>query len=140
MPLLGYYAGSAFYNTLVIIDHWIALLLLSAIGINMILEGIKEYQNSDQPYETSAFTLKILLVQGIATSIDALALGISFAVIRTNIFLAVVIIGITTFLCCLLDSFLGKKFDALLKEKAQIFGGSILILMGIRILLHHIFA
>ncbi len=140
MPLIGYYIGSAFYETIAFLDHWIALLLLGAIGCNMILEGIKSYRNPDDTCEREAFTLKILLAQGIATSIDALALGISFAVMRTNIFLAVAFIGIITFSCSLFGTFLGKKFDRFLKEKAEIFGGCILIFIGVRIFMDHVFS
>ncbi len=140
MPLIGYYIGSAFYETIAFLDHWIALLLLGAIGGNMILEGIKAYRNPDNTCETEDFTLKILLAQGVATSIDALALGISFAVMRTNIFLAVAFIGIITFLCSLFGTFLGKKFDRFLKEKAEIFGGCILIFIGVRIFMEHVFS
>ena len=140
MPLIGYYIGSAFYETIAFLDHWIALLLLSAIGGNMILEGIKAYRNPDNTCVTEDFTLKILLAQGVATSVDALALGISFAVMRTNIFVAVALIGIITFLFSLFGTFLGKKFDRFLKEKAEIFGGCILIIIGIRIFMEHVFS
>lgn len=140
MPLLGYYIGSAFYETIAFLDHWIALLLLGAIGSNMILEGIKAYRNTDKNCETEPFTLKLLLTQAVATSIDALALGISFAVMRTNIFLAVFLIGIITFLFSLFGTFLGKKFDRFLKEKAEIFGGCILIFIGVKIFMEHVFS
>ncbi|MFU0828374.1 MAG: putative manganese efflux pump MntP [Lachnoclostridium sp.] len=140
MPLIGYYMGSTFYDTIAFLDHWIAFLLLGAIGANMISEGIKAYRCPNHSCETERFTFKILLAQAIATSIDALALGISFALIRTNIFLAVSLIGITTFLFSLFGSFLGKKFDQLLKNRAQIFGGGILIFIGFRILVEHLFA
>lgn len=139
MPLAGYYVGSAFYETIAFLDHWIALFLLGAIGCNMITEGIKTYRNPDNTCETEAFTFRILLAQGVATSIDALALGISFAVMRTNIFLAVTLIGIITFSFSLFGTFLGKKFDRFLKEKAEIFGGCILIIIGLRIFIEHVF-
>jgi putative Mn2+ efflux pump MntP len=138
MPLIGYAVGSAFLDTISFLDHWIALFLLGAIGLNMIMEGIKSYRNPDYSCNTEAFTLKLLLAQGIATSIDALAVGISFAVIEdTNIILAVSSIGIITFFCSLFGTFLGKKFDSLLKDKAEIFGGCILIIIGLRIFIEH---
>jgi putative Mn2+ efflux pump MntP len=139
MPLIGYYIGNAFYETLAFIDHWVALFLLGAIGLNMIAEGIKTYRNPDNTCETEPFTLKILLAQAVATSIDALALGISLGVMRTNLILAVSCIGGITFLCSLFGTFLGKKFDRFLKEKAEIFGGCILILIGLRIFAEHVF-
>ncbi|MGB8453330.1 MAG: manganese efflux pump MntP family protein [Anaerocolumna sp.] len=139
MPVTGYYIGSAFYETIAYLDHWIALFLLGAIGINMIVEGINTYRNPDDSCRLEAFTLNILIAQGIATSIDALAVGISFAVMRTNIILAVSCIGIITFFCSLFGTFLGKKFDRFLKEKAEIFGGCILIIIGLRIFIEHMF-
>ncbi len=139
MPLIGYGVGSTFLETISFLDHWIALFLLGAIGINMIMEGVKSYRNPDNFCRTETFTLKLLLAQGIATSIDALAVGISFAVTKTDIVLAAASIGIITFFCSLFGIFLGKKFDSLLKEKAEIFGGFILLIIGLRIFIEHMF-
>lgn len=139
MPVIGYLISSSFLETISYLDHWIALFLLSSIGVNMIAEGIKTYRNPDNFCKTDIFTRKLLLTQGIATSIDALAIGISFAVMGTNITLAVSCIGSITFFCSLFGSFLGKKFDFLLKEKAEIFGGSILLFIGFRIFIEHMF-
>lgn len=139
MPVLGYLVGNAFLETIAFLDHWIALFLLGAIGFNMIMEGIKSYKNPNEACKTTAFTVKLLLVQGVATSIDALAVGISFAVTKTNIYLASSCIGIITFFCCLFGTFLGKKFDTLFKEKAEILGGCILIIIGLKIFFEHMF-
>lgn len=139
MPILGYLVGNAFLETISFLDHWIALFLLGAIGINMITEGIKSFKNPNEACNTIAFNVKLLLVQGVATSIDALAIGISFAVTKTNIVLAASSIGIITFLCCLFGTFLGKRFDRLFKDKAEIFGGCILIIIGLKIFLEHMF-
>ena len=139
MPVLGYLVGSAFLDTISFLDHWIALFLLGAIGINMISEGIKAYKNPNESCKTTAFSIKLLLVQGVATSIDALAVGISFAVTKTNIGIAALSIGVITFCCCLLGTFLGKRFDKLFKDKAEIFGGCILILIGLKIFIEHMF-
>ncbi len=139
MPVIGYLVGSVFYETIAFLDHWIALFLLGSIGANMIVEGIKTCRNTEDNCRTEVLTLKLLLAQGIATSIDALAIGISFAVMRTNIILAVSCIGIITFFCSLFGVFLGKKFDLFLKEKAEIFGGCILIIIGLRIFIEHMF-
>lgn len=139
MPVVGYIIGNTFYETISFLDHWIALILLGIIGLNMILEGIKSYKNPEYTCKIEKFTVKTLLLQGIATSIDALAVGISFAVTKTNIVQASISIGIITFICCLFGTMLGKKFDALLKEKAEIFGGSILIFIGLKIFVEHMF-
>ena len=139
MPVIGYFIGSAFYETIAFLDHWIALLLLGAIGANMIVEGIKTFLNPEENCNTESFSVKLLLAQGVATSIDALAIGISFAVMRTNLILAIFCIGIITFCFSLFGTFLGKKFDSFLKEKAEIFGGCILILIGLRIFIEHMF-
>lgn len=139
MPVFGYYIGNVFYDAIAFLDHWIALFLLGAIGVNMITDGIKAYRNPDNICETQNFTARILIAQGVATSIDALALGISFAVTRTNIFAAVSFIGIITFICSLFGTFLGEKFDRFLKEKAEIAGGCILIFIGVRIFAAHVF-
>lgn len=140
MPIIGYVVGNAFYDTISFLDHWIALILLGIIGVNMMLEGIKSYRNPNDFCKLEAFSVKYLLLQGIATSIDALAVGISFAVTKTNIILAASSIGFITFVCCLFGTFLGKKFDLLLKEKAEIFGGCILVLIGVKIFIEHMFA
>lgn len=139
MPVIGYIIGNTFYETISFLDHWIALILLSIIGINMILEGIKSYKNTEYVCKIENFTIKTLLIQGVATSIDALAVGISFAVTKTNIVQASISIGLITFVCCLCGTMLGKKFDVLLKEKAEIFGGSILIFIGLKIFVEHMF-
>jgi len=139
MPIIGYAFGNAFYDTISFLDHWIALFLLGAIGINMIMAGLKSYRNPNDVCRIEFFTLKLLLAQGIATSIDALAVGISFAVTKTNIIFAAICIGIITFFCSLFGTFLGKKFHSLLKEKAEIFGGCVLLIIGLKIFIEHMF-
>lgn len=137
MPLIGYYAGSTFSASVAFLDHWIALALLSFIGGSMIYSAIKEIRNPGTERYRAACNLKDLILQGIATSIDALAVGISFAVIQTNIFMAVVLIGLVTFICCFIGVIIGRGFGNRLKEKAEILGGCILILIGIKILIEH---
>lgn len=138
MPIIGYFAGLRIKGIVESIDHWIALILLSFIGINMIIEGLKSMKAlkdlADKPYCTS----KDLLVQGIATSIDALIVGVSFAMMDTNIFVAVSFIGLVTFVFCLLGVPIGKKFGSLIGERAEIVGGLILIAIGVKIFLEHI--
>lgn len=139
MPVIGYFAGSLFFDIISKLDHWIAFFLLLYIGMDMILDAIKEMRkNPNNSVVTSnQYTVKTLLLQGVATSIDALAIGISFAALNINIITASIFICLTTFICCLLASFLGKKFGNLLQEKAKIFGGAVLVLIGIKILVEH---
>lgn len=137
MPVIGFYVGSVFNQVVTSIDHWIALILLGFIGGSMIIESIKELKNPEVCDTKKDFTLKTLLLQGIATSIDALAVGISFSVMQTDITIAALFIGVITFICCLIGAALGKKFGAYLKDGAKIFGGTILILIGLKIFLEH---
>lgn len=140
MPIIGYKIGNTFFDTISYLDHWIALFLLGAIGLNMIIDSIREYRQADDSCESiNTFSYKILFVQGIATSIDALAIGISFACLHTNLIFAVSTIGIITFICSLFGILLGKKFDSVLKEKAELFGGFILIIIGGKIFIEHMF-
>lgn len=141
MPTIGYLAGSLFFNLISKLDHWLALILLGYIGFNMIFDALKEMKKIDNTTENNSneYTLKTLILQGIATSVDALAVGISFAALSLNIFTAASFICIITFLCCLIGSLLGKKFGHLLQEKAKIFGGVILVFIGIKIFVEHIF-
>ena len=139
MPIIGYTFGKAFFDTISFLDHWIALFLLGAIGINMIMQGIKSYRNPNTACSTETYTVKLLFAQGIATSIDALAVGISFAFTGTNIALAAASIGIITFGCSIIGTYLGKKFHSFLKEKAEIFGGCVLIIIGMNIFIEHMF-
>lgn len=139
MPIIGYTFGKAFFDTISFLDHWIALFLLGAIGINMIIQGIKSYRNPNNACSTETYTVKLLFAQGIATSIDALAIGISFAITETNIVLAAASIGTITFFSCIIGTYLGKKFHSFLKEKAEIFGGCVLLIIGIKIFIEHMF-
>lgn len=137
MPVIGYFAGRFFSHAISFLDHWIALVLLGFIGGSMIIESIKEGRGAQQCGAEKAFTLRVLLVQGVATSIDALAVGISLAVMQTNIVLSALFIGVVTFLCCMSGAALGKRFGALLGCRAKIFGGVILVGIGVKIFLEH---
>ena len=132
MPLLGYLLGTSFLSLIESIDHWIAFILLSLIGINMIRESGKEESQND------SFDFKTMLLLAIATSIDALAAGVSFAVLKVNIFFTIAAIGIITFILSCIGVIIGSKFGSKFKSKAEILGGVILILMGIKILLNHL--
>ncbi|MGI6166484.1 MAG: manganese efflux pump MntP family protein [Limnochordia bacterium] len=133
MPLFGYLLGTQFHSYITSVDHWIAFVLLSLIGINMISESKKPYGKLD-----ASFDFKNMTILSLATSIDALAVGITFAFLNVNIILAVLLIGVTTFLFSLLGVKIGTVFGSKYKSKAELTGGAILIGMGIRILLSHL--
>ncbi|MDD2216749.1 MAG: manganese efflux pump MntP family protein [Eubacteriales bacterium] len=137
MPLIGYYAGSTVSEAVAFLDHWIALVLLTFIGTTMVYGAVKGMRNPEIKVIKTVCTFRELFVQGVATSIDAFAVGISFAVIQTNIYFALFLIGIDTFVCCFIGVFLGKRFGGLLQEKAEFFGGVILILIGVKIFVEH---
>jgi putative Mn2+ efflux pump MntP len=137
MPLIGYFAGRTVSNAVEFIDHWIALILLGFIGGSMIYGAVKERKTQGGGKYKVYCTTKDLIIQGVATSIDAFAVGISLAVIDTNIYVAVALIGVVTFICCLVGVPVGRKFGFLIKEKAEIFGGCILIIIGLKIFIEH---
>ena len=134
MPLLGYFLGSRFKDYIVSVDHWIAFILLAIIGISM----IKESRESDEDINDS-FDFKTMLVLAIATSIDALAIGVTFAFLSVNIVPAVSFIGVITFTLSVIGIKIGNVFGSKFKSKAELAGGFILIIMGIKILIEHLF-
>lgn len=134
MPMIGFLLGKSFEDMVTAIDHWIAFTLLALIGINMIREVFKEEEKADD--DTS---FKTMVVLAIATSIDALAVGITFAFLKTSILVSILIIGIVTFIISALGVVIGHKFGDRFEKKAQILGGVILIGMGIKILVEHLF-
>jgi putative Mn2+ efflux pump MntP len=133
MPLIGYFLGTQFESYITFIDHWIAFILLTIIGIKMIKES-----RSCSTDLTPAFTLGNLLILSIATSIDALAVGITFAFLHVNILPAIAIIGITTFILSFIGVRIGNLCGLSFKSKAEMLGGIILIAMGLKILLEHL--
>ncbi len=133
MPLLGFVLGSQFSGFITRIDHWLSFFLLGLIGINMILESRKEIEDLN-----ASFAPKVMLPLAIADSIDALAVGVSFAFLRVDIFPAVILIGICTFLFSACGVKIGNVFGSRFKSRAEVAGGVILILMGIFILLEHL--
>ncbi len=137
MPLIGYYAASAFAGVINQFDHWIAFILLTIIGGKMIHEAITEDLN--QNCNAFSLTFKILLVQAIATSIDALAVGVSLSALSVNIIYAISIISIITFICCTLAIMIAKRFGSLLGKRADIVGGILLIAIGLKIFIEHMF-
>ena len=134
MPAIGYFLGKNFEIFITSIDHWIAFILLSIIGINMIRECLR---NEDKNISDS-FDFKTMLPLAIATSIDALAIGVTFAFLRINIVTSTILIGLITAFTSTLGVIIGKKFGDKFEKKAQILGGVILILIGTKILLQHL--
>lgn len=136
MPLIGYFLGSQFESFIDSYAHWIAFGLLFLIGANMIREAI--WGDKEEGESTSALDLKTMFLLAIATSIDALAVGVSFACIQVNIWIAVLLIGVTTFLFSVLGVKIGNVFGSKYEKSAGIIGGIILILIGLKILLEHL--
>lgn len=134
MPLLGFMLGTQFKDYIVSIDHWIAFVLLCTIGANM----IRESRNKDEENLSDSFGIKNMLILSVATSIDALAVGVTFAFLRVSILPAIVMIGSTTFIISSVGVKIGNIFGEKYKSKAEIVGGLILIGMGIDILLEHL--
>ena len=134
MPLIGYLLGVSFQEKISSVDHWIAFILLGAIGINMIKEAIsKECEK-----QNDSIKFKDMIVLAIATSIDALAIGITFAFLKVNIVSAVSLIGVITFAISLVGVKIGNIFGDKYEKKAEFAGGLILILLGIKILVEHL--
>ncbi len=134
MPLIGYLLGAQFESKITAFDHWIAFILLGLIGGNMIREGV----SGDEEKTDDSVSIKSMLPLAIATSIDALAVGVTFAFLRVNIVYAVSFIGVITFLLSTVGVKVGNVFGARYKSKAEIAGGVILILMGLKILIEHL--
>lgn len=133
MPLLGYLFGIQLSDFVTKWDHWIAFLLLCIIGVNMIRES-----RGDPEDCSDSLAFKAMVILAVATSIDALAVGISFAFLAVDIVSAVLFIGITTFLFSIAGMRIGVTFGVKFKTKAEIAGGVILILIGLKILLEHL--
>ena len=139
MPAIGYFLGSFFAESIVAFDHWIAFILLGIIGGNMIKEALEKDDDGDCCGESAngSLAFKVMLSMAIATSIDALAVGVSFAFLQVNILFAVLFIGVTTFILSAIGVKVGSVFGARFKSKAELAGGIILILMGCKILAEH---
>ena len=146
-PLVGYLIGLTFIKYIENYDHWLAFALLLVLGLKMIVEAIKELhdkkENNQLIEEPKPLTYKTILVQGIATAIDAFAVGITLetSITPINVYLGIVVIGVITCFICLIGVFLGNYVSKLLKGKleiAEIISGIILILIGIKMILNHL--
>ena len=139
MPFIGWVLGSQFEQYITSIDHWIAFILLGFIGGKMVVEAIRE---KDEAVEVGKMDppldLKEMFILAIATSIDALAVGITFAFLQVPIVEAISVIGITTFVISVIGVYVGNFFGNRYKKKAELAGGIILILIGLKILLEHL--
>ena len=134
MPLVGYFLGVSFASMVESFDHWIAFILLGIIGFNMIREAL-----SDDECEVTHpdFSARSMLMMAIATSIDALAVGVSFAFLHIDIWSAAAIIGVTTFILSVVGLRIGNIFGCRYKSKAELAGGAILMIMGVKIVVEH---
>ena len=134
MPLLGFLLGRQFESLITSVDHWIAFVLLAIIGVNMIRESFKE----EEEELNASFTFRTMLPLALATSIDALAMGVTFAFLRVDIVPAVLFIGVITFVLSAVGLKAGNVFGVKYKARAELFGGVVLVLMGLKILLEHL--
>lgn len=134
MPLIGWLLGSQFRSYITAIDHWIAFVLLLFIGGNMVKESFDKSEES----ANASLGFRLMLMLAIATSIDALAVGVTFAFLEVNILWAVIFIGCITFTLSAVGVKVGSVFGMKYKSKAELAGGAILILMGAKILLEHL--
>ena len=145
MPIIGYFLGAQFEHLIKSFDHWIGFGLLLVIGVNMIREALSEEESADDGQQPTAECscsntgFKTMLMMAIATSIDALAVGVSFAFLSVDLWKSVIVIGITTFLFSFAGVRIGNIFGSRYSKAAEITGGVILILLGCKILVEHLF-
>ena len=139
MPLIGFFLGTLFADAIVAFDHWIAFALLAFIGGNMLKEAFEKNECECCNDQNGDFGVKTMFVMAIATSIDALAIGVSMALAgNVNIWIVIALIGVTTCVTSALGVKIGNVFGAKFEKKAQAAGGIILILLGLKILLEHL--
>ena len=138
MPLIGWFLGIRFQQYITSIDHWIAFILLVCIGGKMVVEAVRDRDHEVVGQKDQPLDHKEMFLLAVATSIDALAVGITFAFLDTPIIEAIVIIGCTTFVLSIVGVIVGNFFGTRYKKKAEIIGGIILILIGLKILLEHL--
>lgn len=138
MPFIGWALGVQFESYITSIDHWIAFVLLGFIGGKMIVEAIKPEEDEEIEQMDAPLDLKQMTILAVATSIDALAVGITFAFLKYPIVEAISIIGVVTFIICIAGVYVGNFFGSKYKNKAEFAGGLILVLLGLKILLSHL--
>lgn len=139
MPLLGWFLGSSFGPYITEADHWVAFVLLAFIGGKMIYEALHGDDDGQASESGGVLDIRELFVLSVATSIDALAVGITFALLPdTNIWVSITVIAVVTFVLSLIGVIIGNRFGTRYKDKAELFGGVILVLIGLKILLEHL--
>lgn len=136
MPVIGFFIGRAFDSIIKSFDHWIAFLILFLIGAKMIFESFKK-DDCKKRIDTGSF--RVMIILAIATSIDALACGVSIALLNSGIFIPALVIGSITFLISFLGVYLGDRIGNIFRKGAEILGGSVLMFIGLKILIEHIF-
>ena len=136
MPLIGYYLGVSFADLVSEYDHWISYVLLAMIGGNMIMESF----DKEDDELSSDFSVKKMFLLAVATSVDALAVGVSLAFLKVDIWMAILLIGLTTAAFSGVGIYIGHLFGARYKSKAELAGGIILFLIGLKILIEHLVA
>ena len=134
MPVVGWLAGNRFRHVIGGVDHWVAFSLLSLIGCKMIYEAVK-LKPGERKWDIRS--LRVLLVLAVATSIDALAVGVTLSLLHVSIITPIIVIGLVTFALSLLGVFIGDRFGHLFESKVEVAGGLVLIAIGIKILLEH---
>jgi putative Mn2+ efflux pump MntP len=136
MPIIGYFSSIYFADKIQRFDHWIAFILLGIIGGNMIKDSLSKKET--EKVNQNAFQFLKMIILAVATSIDALVIGITFAVFKVNIFLAIIITGTITFFVSIVGVKIGNIFGLRFKSKAEFIGGIVLVLLGIKILVEHL--
>jgi putative Mn2+ efflux pump MntP len=136
MPFIGYFAGTLFAYRIQQFDHWIAFVLLGFIGGKMIKES---FSPEEEKAKENSFRFITMLLLAIATSIDALVVGVTFAFFEVNIYFVIIIIGLTTFSISILGVKIGNIFGKKYKSKAEFIGGAALVLLGVKIIIEHLF-
>lgn len=137
MPIIGWFLGSSFARLIEPFDHWVAFVLLALVGCKMLWDAF--HDDECESCKDDTFSIRELIMLSIATSIDALVIGVSFAMTGINIWLAVVVIGITTFVLSLFGFVIGNRFGARYEKAATILGGAALIVLGIKVVVEHLF-
>lgn len=140
MPVIGWYLGSMGKDWIEPVDHWIAFVLLALVGGHMIWEAMQEEEAGEDGDVRSPTSLRMLIVLGVATSIDALAVGISIAALGIDIWHPALIIGLVTAAMCLIGTWAGDNIGHLFERKLELLGGALLILIGLKILMEHLLA
>ncbi|RLD24435.1 MAG: hypothetical protein DRI70_08275 [Bacteroidetes bacterium] len=134
MPLLGWFGGTQVADYIADTDHWIAFGLLSIVGVKMIIDSFKV----DEAEKSNPLLFRVIIIMGLATSIDALIVGVSLAFVEVKIYQSILIIGLITFIAAMTGMLIGKSVNGKLGKKVEIFGGLILIGIGLKILMEHL--